>query len=197
MKKTTKAAVATGAAVLLLIGTGGTLAYWNDTADLSGANSITAGNLKLTATATPTWKIKHTNGTETAVSNIADVRIVPGDELTYSFPATITAQGQNLRFKVALTDSSIEPSSAAAADVALAGQLEDSAVFSVAGATLVGSTTDTFDHKSNTSTDYTTTISATITWPFDGAPTADNPAKLGAVSLDDFTLTVTQLDGTP
>lgn len=198
MKKMTKATVATGAAVLLLLGSGSTLAYWNDTANLSGQNNITAGTLALTATATPTWKIKHTNGTETNVTNIADVRIVPGDKLTYSFPASITAQGQNLRFQVAIAGGSIVAASAAAADTALATQLVNGgATFAVTGATLVGGTTDTFDHKSNTSTTYATTITATFEWPFGaaGSPALDNPAKLGKVNLQNFTLTVTQKDG--
>mgnify|MGYP003417774265 CR=1 FL=1 len=195
MKKVTKAAVATGAAVLLLIGSGTTLAYWNDTANLSGQSAITAGNLKLTATATPTWKVKHTTGIEEAVPNIAALRIVPGDVLTYTFPATVTAEGKNLRFEVGLANGAITAGSAAAADTALATQLQRSASFAVTGATVVPGHPTWFDHKSNTSATYNTTITATITWPFAGTPAADNPAKLGKVNLSDFTLTVTQIDG--
>ncbi|KAB1662503.1 alternate-type signal peptide domain-containing protein [Pseudoclavibacter chungangensis] len=47
MNKLTKGAIAASAALVLLLAGGGTLAYWNDTADLDGAN-ITAGNLQLT-----------------------------------------------------------------------------------------------------------------------------------------------------
>lgn len=196
MKKITKATIAAGAAVLLLIGSGSTLAFWNDTANINGQNAITAGNLQLTATGPASWKIKHTNGTETAVADITAVRIVPGDKLTYSFPASITAQGQNLRFKVALTPGSIAaPPSPTAADTALAGRLTSSASFAVAGATPVPLQADTFDHKSNTSTNYVTTITATIDWPFTGTAVQDNPAKLGKVNLSNFTLTVTQIDG--
>ena len=36
VKKTTKGAIASGVAVMLLLGGGGTLAYWNDTANLGG-----------------------------------------------------------------------------------------------------------------------------------------------------------------
>lgn len=196
MKKITKATIAAGAAVLLLIGSGSTLAYWNDVNDIDGQTAITAGNLQLTTTGTPTWKIKHTSGTETTVADITAVRIVPGDKLTYSFPASITAQGQNLRFKVGLAGGSIvAPASPTAADTALAARLTSNASYAVTGATPVSGQPDTFDHKSNTSSDYLTTITAVIDWPFTGTTTQDNPAKLGKVDLSDFTLTVTQIDG--
>jgi alternate signal-mediated exported protein len=196
MKKTTKATIAAGAAVLLLLGSGGTLAYWNDTANLSGQNAIAAGTLALTATGTPTCQNAHTGGAATAVADIADVRLVPGDRLIYAFPTTITAQGQHLRFRVALAGGSIAPATAAPADAALATRLTGSATFAVSGLTPVGGTTDVFDHLSNTSGAYATTITATIEWPFGDAasPASDNPAKLGKVDLQDFTLTVTQLD---
>lgn len=195
MKKLTKAAIATGAAVALLLGTGSTLAYWNDSANIAGQDAITAGTLQLTATATPTWTITHTNGTTSTVASIGAVRIVPGDVLSYSFPASITAQGQNLRFSVGLAGGSIVPADAAAPeDVALADELAATSAFAVTGATPVSGQPNTFDHKSNTSSTYTTTITASITWPF-GAAGDGNDAKLGSVNLDDFTLTVTQVNG--
>ncbi|QIM16801.1 alternate-type signal peptide domain-containing protein [Leucobacter insecticola] len=196
MKKSAKAAIATGAAAVLLLGSAGTLAYWNDTATLSGQNAITAGDLQLTTTGTPTWKIQHTNGTESTVSNIASVRLVPGDKLTYSFPASIKAQGQNLRFKVGLTGDSITlPANPTAADKALADQLELSAEFDVAGATKVSGQTNTFEHKKNVATSYVTTITATITWPFNEPAAKDNLAVTGQVNLSNFSINVTQVDG--
>lgn len=197
MKKMTKGVIATGVAVMLLLGGGGTLAYWNDTADLGGSNTITAGTLTVVATGTPAWQIEHTSGAVTDVADITAVRIVPGDVLLYSVPATITAQGQNLRFQVGLAGGSVAAVSASAADTALAGRLTDSAVFGVTGATPVGTGGDTFEHKSNTSSSYATTITATIAWPFGaaGSPADDNPAKTGAVDLANFALTVTQVDG--
>lgn len=197
MKRMTKAVIATGAAVMLLLGGGGTLAYWNDTANLGGSNTITAGTLTVVATGTPTWQIQHTSGAVTAVADISAARIVPGDVLLYSVPATITAQGQNLRFQVGLAGGSVTAVGAGAADTALAGRLTNSAAFGVTGATPVGTTGDTFEHKSNSSSSYATTITATITWPFGaaGSPAADNPAKTGAVNLANFALTVTQVDG--
>ena len=90
------------------------------------------------ATGTPAWQIEHTSGAVTDVADITAVRIVPGDVLLYSVPATITAQGQNLRFQVGLAGGSVAAVSASAADTALAGRLTDSAVFGVTGATPVG-----------------------------------------------------------
>ncbi len=195
MKKLSKAAIAVAAATVLLLGSGSTLAYWNDTANVGGSTAITAGTLQLTTTGTPTWKIQHSNGTETAVADINTVRIVPGDKLTYSFPASITAQGQNLRFKVDLAGGAIStPATPTAADTALAARLAASTSFAVTGATAVAGQANTFDHKNNTSTPYTTTITATITWPFSGTTAQDNAAKTGKVNLSGFTLTVTQVD---
>lgn len=200
MKKTTKGVIATGAAVMLLLGGGGTLAYWNDTANLGAASTITAGTLTVTTPATPvpSWSIKHTSGATTPVANIASVRIVPGDQLIYTVPANITAQGQNLRFQVGLAGGAIAAASGNAADTALASRLTNSATFAVTGATPVGSpSANTFEHKNNTSSTYATTITATITWPFGvaGSQAQDNPAKAGVVNLSQFALSVTQVDG--
>ena len=200
MKKTTKGVIAAGAAVMLLLGGGGTLAYWNDTANLGAASTITAGTLTVTTppAPAPSWSIKHTSGAPTAVADIAAVRIVPGDQLIYTVPANIDAQGQNLRFQVGLAGGAITASSASAADAALETLLTNSATFAVAGATPVGpSSPNTFEHKSNTSSTYSTTITATITWPFGatGSETQDNPAKAGEVDLSQFALSVTQVDG--
>ncbi|MGC3956101.1 MAG: alternate-type signal peptide domain-containing protein [Propionicimonas sp.] len=195
MKKTTKGVIATGVAVVLLLGGGGTLAYWNDSANLGGSNTITAGTLTVVANGTPTWRIRHTSGAETAVADVSAVRIVPGDVLLYSVPATITAQGQNLRFQVGLAGGSVAAAGGNAASTALAGRLTNSAVFAVTGATPVGASGNTFEHKSNATGSYATTITATITWPFDGTPAQDNPAKTGSVNLANFALTVTQIDG--
>ncbi|MFT4294496.1 MAG: alternate-type signal peptide domain-containing protein [Micropruina sp.] len=197
MKKTTKGVIASGVAVVLLLGGGSTLAYWNDSANLGGSNTITAGTLTVVANGTPAWNIQHTSGAMTAVPDINVVRVVPGDVLTYTVPATITARGQNLRFQVGLAGGSIAAAGGNAADAALAGRLANSAVFAVTGATPVGTGGDTFEHKNNASGNYTATITATITWPFGaaGSPAQDNPAKTGAVNLSNFALTVTQVDG--
>lgn len=197
MKKTTKGAIAAGAAVLLLLGTGGTIAYWNDSANLSGQNEIAAGQLYVEPDGTPTWTIQHTTGAVTPVADIAAVRIVPGDQLVYQGTYEITAQGQNLAFTVGLAGGSIAAADAEDdADVALAGRLTGSAVFSVDGGanTAPGTLFPVAETGDNAVYTYPATIAATITWPLSGDPAVDNPAKLGAVDLSGFAITVTQVD---
>lgn len=199
VKKTTKGTIAAGAALLLLLGTGGTLAYWNDTANLSGQNSITAGQLRVAQNGTPAWSIKHQTGATTAVTDITAVRIVPGDQLIYTGNYNVTAEGQNLAFKVDLAAGSIAAATAGAADTALAGRLTAATTFSVNGgaATTPGTavTVAKPTGADNGVKTHTVAITATITWPFGTDATADNPSKQGKVNLSQFALTVTQVAG--
>ena len=196
MKKITKATLAAGAGVALLIGTGGTLAFWNDSVSLGGA-SIAAGNLQLTQKGTPTWQIQHTSGAVSAVSDISALRIVPGDKLIYTGDYTITAQGDNLVFKADVANGAIAPAVAGnAADVKLSERLTQSAVYTING---VAGQTATIKHRDAASGTYDVSIAVTLEWPFgtagDAAPN-DNSAKLGKVSLSNFGVTATQLDST-
>ncbi|NUL49314.1 alternate-type signal peptide domain-containing protein [Cellulosimicrobium funkei] len=195
MKKITKGTIAAGAAVALLLGTGGTLAYWNSTVNVGTPSTITAGNLNLTQTAVPAWSISHTTGAETPVTDISSVRLVPGDTLTFSADYEIAAQGQNLAFTADVATGAITPvDEADAADTALATQLEETAVFTINGESVP---TASIDHSSNTEGVYPVTIDLTLDWPFgDGTtPELDNPAKTGQVDLSQFAVSVTQVDG--
>src|SRR5690606_11331258 len=128
MNKATKGTIAAGAAVLLLLGTGGTLAYWNDTADLGG-QTITAGQLQVEQQGTAAWEL---NGAPIAETDLAGLRIVPGDELTYVGEFEITAAGRNLAFDIELASGAISAATSDdAADIALAAALTDSATFTV------------------------------------------------------------------
>lgn len=197
MKKLTKATIASSAAVVLLLGSGGTLAFWNDTVNVGSATTITAGNLQLTQKTAPNWVIKHTSGDETAVSDIAAVRIVPGDKLIYRGAYTVNAQGQNLSFTARVASGSIAPSSSDnTADKALSERLAQSAAFSINGQS---GDTATIAHESNTAGTYDVTIDVTLDWPFDSpagtSPAQDNPAKRGSVNLSQFAVSVVQVDG--
>ncbi|WP_040166408.1 alternate-type signal peptide domain-containing protein [Microbacterium gorillae] len=196
MKKVTKGAIAAGAAVALLLGTGGTFALWNDTVNVGSASVITAGNLALSQTTAPAWQIKHTSGSATAVADINAVRIVPGDQLIYTGAYTVTAQGQNLAFRAQVTPGAVTAATAAnPADAKLAELLVQGATYTIDGVT---GDTATIQHKSNTSGTYPVTISVTLTWPLGDVASApaDNAAKLGAVNLSQFAVSVTQVDGT-
>ncbi|WP_413317401.1 alternate-type signal peptide domain-containing protein [Agrococcus sp. 1P02AA] len=195
MKKITKGTIAAGAAVALLLGAGGTLAYWNDTVDVSETAVITAGDLALTQASAPAWTITHTDGTATAVADISAVRIVPGDQLTFSADYVITALGQNLVVEAGVAPGAITAASTDAEDVALASRLAQTATFTING---VAGETATIEHRSNTEGTYDVTIDVDLDWAFGDAasPALDNPAKNGAVNLSEFAVTVTQVDGT-
>ena len=85
MNKFAKGAIATGAAMVLLMGGAGSLAYWNASSSFS-AGSISSGSLTITP-GTGSW-------------NNSIAKIVPGDSRTYTKTFTITAVGDNLHANV-------------------------------------------------------------------------------------------------
>ncbi|MCJ0901930.1 alternate-type signal peptide domain-containing protein [Rhodococcus sp. ARC_M6] len=92
MKKTTKGAIAAGAAALLLTGGAGTMAAWNASTGTSGAATVTAGSLSISeAPGTGVWKLG------TAAFDPATQKIVPGDVVTYSATYNYTLVGTNLK----------------------------------------------------------------------------------------------------
>lgn len=99
MNKATKGAIAAGAAGILLLGGAGTFALWEDTDSIDPA-AISTGVLTL-GVGSGTWH-DATVGSPVAITNIANFDIVPGDTITYTTTATITAEGDNLdgEFKI-------------------------------------------------------------------------------------------------
>ncbi|HNP14842.1 MAG: alternate-type signal peptide domain-containing protein [Cryobacterium sp.] len=177
MNKLTKSAIAGAAGIALLLGGAGSLAYWNDSASLTGG-TITAGELTITANGTGTWK----DSNDTTIS-LASFHAVPGDVLTYTANFDVSAVGDNLSATVALTGDSIAAASAAGADVKLASLLTKSAVLKVNGVA-----TTTVSPAAGTQT---ITVSVSITWP-NGTTADDNAAMNGAVDLSNMTITLTQ-----
>jgi alternate signal-mediated exported protein len=92
MKKMTKGAIVTGLGVALLLGGGGTLAVWNDSAD-STAGGIVAGDLELTDQETGVWRSDVTGAT---ISDIGSYRVVPGETLTYTQDLTVKLTGDQM-----------------------------------------------------------------------------------------------------
>ena len=89
------AAIAVGAA--LLLGGGGTLASWNAAA--SGTpGTVIAGDLNVAA-ANGVWK----DHAGTTITNIANYKVVPGDELTYTQVLDVTLTGDKMAATVAAT----------------------------------------------------------------------------------------------
>lgn len=89
MNKVTKGTLAAAAAGALLLGGAGTYATWSDNETLN-AGSVSTGVLDLEL-GTGSWADQN----EKPVSNSSFV-MAPGDTLTYSTTATITAEGDNL-----------------------------------------------------------------------------------------------------
>src|SRR5699024_4692180 len=85
MNKFAKGSVAAGAGLVLLLGGAGTLAYWNDSAELANG-SINAGTLTLEA------------DNDLLAASIAEQPAlwVPGDEHTFSTELTLAAEGDNI-----------------------------------------------------------------------------------------------------
>lgn len=183
MNKLVKGSIAGAAGIALLLGGAGTLATWNSVATVSAPGSITAGTLDIVA-ATGTndgWKL----GTAATVASPAGFKIVPGDTVTYTKTFNVTATGDNLTAGIALGALAIAPvSSSNGADTALAAALTKSAVF-----TVNGSTTSTIAPTAGTQP---VVVTVTIAYPKSITAGAENTSKLGAVSLSNFTITLTQ-----
>jgi alternate signal-mediated exported protein len=102
MKKSTKAAVATGAAAVLLMGGAGTLAYWTDKDDVQGG-TLTSGNLDLVVDdcSTAAWTYADSEGTG------AVTKIVPGDIVEKDCTGTLSGEGDHLFADIVVDDSTL------------------------------------------------------------------------------------------
>lgn len=91
-----KAILAIAAGTALLLGGGGTYAYWTTTQALSTA-PISSGSLGLTL-GTGSWTLKGVLQTVASpvAANLTNVKIVPGDVLTLTQPLTVDLTGDTL-----------------------------------------------------------------------------------------------------
>lgn len=85
-------AIAAGAA--LMLGGGGTYAYWSTQTALT-AGPVQSGDLNLSL-GTGTWTLKGVLGTAQTVTNLTNVKIVPGDVLTLTQPLNVTLVGDTI-----------------------------------------------------------------------------------------------------
>ncbi|MCC9053337.1 alternate-type signal peptide domain-containing protein [Microbacterium sp. F2E] len=171
MNKLAKGSVAAGVAVLLLLGGGGSLAYWNDKAGLTGAQ-IEAGELTL-AVEDGAWS--------------DDIALwVPGDTDTYTANLSLTATGDHMKGEITVDQSSIvfaptTASSAFTVTFAPNGTLP-------AGVTY-NSTTKTFSFSGAVTADIP--VKVTVAFPYGTA--VDNTTQGATVQLSDIAFTATQL----
>lgn len=197
MKKSTKGAIASAAAAVLLLGGGTSLAYWTASANVNGG-SITAGDLKLVAgSCDANWVYAAGHASAgTAVS-----LWVPGDVVTKSCTFTISATGDNL--KATLTSPSSVPLSATSAAGATSESATAAVVYTVAGSAVTDVDTGTSGIQiDDTSDGDTLTATFTVTFPYGtdqtGTPVVNgNDTQDWVAAFDALTVTLTQLDPNP
>lgn len=100
MKKSTKGALAAGAAGVLLLGGAGSLAFWTDTGQVGGG-TITAGNMSITdPSCGQGWVIDGGEQEPNAPFDPATGRLVPGDVIQQTCTMTFNGEGDHLRATV-------------------------------------------------------------------------------------------------
>ena len=200
MNKLTKAAIAGGVGIALLLGGAGTLATWNSSSNISGG-TIVAGNLVVGTPAVGSWTVAHlvTGSTtiySTAVTTtLAAFRASPGDKLIYTTTVPLIVNGTNLVATLGLTPGAIAGTTSAVpatqtTNNAFASFLTANTVVAMSGTGISGSAPA---YVVNGATNVTTnaTVTATITFA-SGIAGAENQAMLGSVDLTGMALSLTQ-----
>ncbi|GAA3598362.1 hypothetical protein GCM10022198_23280 [Klugiella xanthotipulae] len=118
MNKLSKGIIVSGLGVALLLGTGGSLALWNVSAE-SQAGSIATGDLNLAvATSGQTWEVATGTDTWAAIPDISTFRMVPGDKVRLTQPMDVTLVGDNMKAELTVdTSEAIVSGDATAADL--------------------------------------------------------------------------------
>ena len=181
MNKFAKGSLAAGAGLVLLLGGAGTLAYWNDSAELTGG-TINAGTLELTATE-GTW----TQGA-TPIGDIAQWTMVPGDELTYTADLGLLAQGDNIQGTVVLDESFVSITPAAADQIDVSFNVPEGA--SLPAGVTYGDETFTFTQPSG-DTAVEIPIEVTVSFPYD-EDAEQNDSQGAVVELEKISFVATQ-----
>lgn len=172
INKSTKGALAASAAAVLLLGGAGSLAYWNSTQDVSGAN-IATGHLKLVSPDCGAgWVL---DGGATYVAQL----LVPGDTLTKVCSFTVESSGAHLTADFDTTAPSID------GDQDLLDELGVTASYKVNTADVASDNVAVVDGD---------VIQATVVvaWPY-GVEDNDSNVLTGlSAALDTITVTATQ-----
>lgn len=130
MNKLVKGSVAAATGIVLLMGGAGSLALWNDSADLVGG-TVATGELNIVSNGDGAW-----------TDNIA--LWVPGDTDTYTETFTIEAAGDNLSAELEATYSAVAVQGVTAdATVTIPGETAVAGVFTLAPGTYVATVTVT------------------------------------------------------
>lgn len=104
MRSPVKAGLATVAGVALLLGSAGSLAYWNDTENPAGGTTVSSGELDLgTPDCGSGWLLDDGSGFTPASDTI-----VPGDSLTMTCTMLISATGEHLTAELTATSPAVQ-----------------------------------------------------------------------------------------
>lgn len=180
MKKTTKAAIAAGAAAVLLLGGAGTLAFWSDSVTIDGGE-VNSGSLALSdATCDAGWVYAAGNANAGEPVSL----IVPGDSVTKDCTFTVTATGDNLEATLDTPDTVPVTSEPAAPTL----QATASAAYTIDGVAASNTITSANDGD-------VITAAITVDFPFGDAATINANDTQGILAaLDDITVTLTQTE---
>lgn len=176
MNKFAKGSLAAGAGIVLLLGGAGTLAYWNDQAELNGAGSINAGQLTLEA-AEGAWAPEITTW-------------VPGDESRYTTTLRLDADGDNIQGTIALDEESvvITGDDADQFDLTVSPTAD-----SLPQGLTYDETTEAFTFEGGG--EYEIPVQIEVTFPFGTEPTNASQGAQVDLSAVTFTATQTAADG--
>jgi len=182
MKKSTKGALAAGAAGVLLLGGAGSLAYWTDAGTVTGSK-ITAGHLALSDADCEGWTLG--DSAATAFNATTDT-IVPGEQLTRVCTFTVDAAGERMKAEFDVSAPGFD-TAASASDANILDELEVDATYEVTrdGTKSPATVPAVIEHDD--------VITATIKVTFDyDADNVQDSQDLSA-TLDDITVTAKQL----
>lgn len=183
MNKFAKGSLAAGAGLVLLLGGAGTLAYWNDSAELEGG-TIEAGSMTFSADTT-------------AFVDSTLTEWVPGDEHTYTTNLSLETSGDNIQGEIVLDEDSIVRTGAGAEAIDVTFTVDEAALATPAGGTVTYSAGDPAvagDEKLSFDGPGTYTIPVTVTVSFPFGDSADNSSMGASVDLSGATFTATQTD---
>lgn len=150
MKKSTKGALAAGAAAALLLGGAGTLAYWTADAEVNGG-TLNAGSIELTAADCDGFV--HSDGSPVSL-------VVPGDVVTNDCDVTLVLEGDNIGATLTIDEASIP-----------AGPLGDELIADVEIRNAAG---DVVSEVNGPDT-YTLTAVITVEFPYGGPVSSPDP----------------------
>ena len=183
MNKTTKGALAAAAAGVLLLGGAGTLAYWTDTATVTGTD-INSGHLKLTESACDaTWILDDGDPLEVPFTGQL---LVPGDTLSRTCTYTVDAAGQHIEAELAIDK---DPSFVTGSNAALLEELD------VSGSTMTleGDPVTSGGTPVVVEDDDVVVVNYVVEWPFGDAANNNSNISTGlTATLESIVLTLTQ-----